>query len=162
MKQGPKPRPVAERFWEKVNITSNINQCWDWIASKNIKGYGQFCLDNKRMGAHRALWSILHGAIPEGKHILHRCDNPSCCNPTHLFMGTNADNVADRHAKGRSGTSMGKLGEKNSMAKLTQKQVDRIRLLYTLPKVTQRMLGKVFGVSNRHISRIVRNERWMA
>ena len=153
-------RPVAERFWEKVDFPAYENACWEWNAHRNRKGYGQFNFRGISTHAHRVSWILWNSEIPEGKQVLHHCDNPSCCNPHHLFIGTNADNVADRHAKGRSGTTMGKPGETNSMAKLTQKQVDRIRLLYTLPKVTQRMLGDTFGVSNKTVSKIVRNERW--
>ena len=150
---------LEERFWEKVN-KRGPDECWNWTAYKNKKGYGQFSLHGAPRNAARVSWILSRRPQPKGMYVLHHCDNPSCVNPKHLFLGTNADNVADRHAKGRSARTMGRFGWSNSMAKLTQEKVDRIRLLYTLPKVTQAKLADVFNVSFQQISRIVRNERW--
>ena len=150
---------LEQRFWQKVDKLGP-DECWEWTGAKHPKVYGHFMVGPDLWTAHRFVYDWQVEEIPDRMHVLHHCDNPSCVNPKHLFLGTNTDNVADRHAKGRSGTTMGRPGEKNSMSKLTQKQVDRIRLWYTLPKVTQKKLGETYGVDHRTISKIVRNERW--
>jgi hypothetical protein len=98
-----KYRPVAERFEEKIHIEPNCG-CWLWTAGVCKKGYGTFELPRHTgsIGAHRLSWQLHRGPIPEGMHVLHRCDIPSCVNPAHLWLGTNADNVADRVKKRRT------------------------------------------------------------
>ena len=85
-------------FWKKVNI-GLANECWEWKASieAGSLGYGSF----GNTLAHRASWNINKGEIPKGMQVLHRCDNPKCVNPLHLFLGTQADNIHDCMAKGR-------------------------------------------------------------
>ncbi len=94
---------VEDRFWSKVAIGDG---CWEWRARRNDSGYGQFRLDGKIQHASRVAWVLTHGAIPpETPHVLHNCpdgDNPACVRPSHLWLGTNADNVADKVAKGRA------------------------------------------------------------
>jgi hypothetical protein len=93
---GPKLRPtLAERFAPRFGFAPS--GCWPWTGKIATNGYGY--LDN--MLAHRASWLIHHGPIPEGLQVLHHCDNPRCVNPDHLWLGTQADNVADMMAKGR-------------------------------------------------------------
>lgn len=91
---------VAELFWTKVRKGES---CWEWQASVNSSGYGWFRFGEKRTptGAHRVAYVLANGPIPDGLQVLHRCDNPPCVNPTHLFLGTNGDNHADKLAKGR-------------------------------------------------------------
>lgn len=135
------------------------------------KGYGTFVA--RALGgsfrAHRFAYALAHGPIPEGLHVLHRCDNPPCCNPDHLFLGTHADNVADMIAKGRNakGERSGARrhpesvarGEKNGHAKLTAAQVAEIRA--TPRKIgTQHALALRFGVSDATISMIVNGKVW--
>jgi len=98
---------VKSRFASRVT-PSDPASCWEWSGSRNADGYGYLRVGSQRDGtrsrvlAHRLAWMLAHGgAIPGGLFVLHRCDNPPCCNPAHLFLGTNADNVADMLAKGR-------------------------------------------------------------
>lgn len=99
----PKPplKPAEPRFWAKVN-RGGPDDCWEYQAKRDRGGYGRFWLDGKTRGAHVVAWLFTRGPVPAGLCVLHRCDNPPCCNPTHLFVGTFGDNNADRAAKGRS------------------------------------------------------------
>lgn len=97
---------ARERFWSKVDRGGGPDACWLWTAHKTRGGYGQLRVDGHQATAHRVSWELAHGPIPPGHGyhgtcVLHRCDNPPCCNPSHLFLGTNADNMADMKAKGR-------------------------------------------------------------
>jgi len=86
-------------FWSRVQRTAT---CWFWSGYCDRDGYGRVRFRGRMVGAHRVAWILTYGDIAIGMHILHRCDTPRCCRPDHLFIGTNADNVSDRHAKGRS------------------------------------------------------------
>ncbi len=77
--------------------------CWEWIATKNIHGYGIMYFETRIQGAHRCSYFIHRGSIPENLHVLHHCDNPGCVNPAHLFLGTHLDNMRDKARKGRCG-----------------------------------------------------------
>lgn len=94
--------PVEPRFWPKVDQTGGPDACWPWMACRNRHGYGKVGVGGISVTAHRAVWELANGPIPAGLHVLHRCDNPPCVNPAHLFLGTNADNVEDKVRKGRS------------------------------------------------------------
>ncbi|NDG33300.1 hypothetical protein EB118_24940 [bacterium] len=111
--------------------------------------------------SHRvsALLHDLIESIHSTLHVLHTCDNPKCCNPKHLFTGTNADNVADRTAKGRTKTPL-QYGALNSMSKLTIEQVRQIRGLYFASRFSQSQLAKKYGVRQSHVSRLVNGLRW--
>jgi len=92
---------IYERFWDKVAVAADDEGCWEWTASTNKLGYGWFGAHRKTHLAHRVSWELNVGPIPEGSHVLHRCDNPPCIRPGHLFLGTDADNMADMVAKRR-------------------------------------------------------------
>lgn len=98
------------RFWDKVNkdgpiIRPELGPCWIWIACTFTDGYGCINFNGKRVGAHRVSWQVHNGPIPDALQVLHHCDNRSCVNPSHFFLGTNQDNVADKIRKGRAKTS---------------------------------------------------------
>lgn len=100
-----KAKPEAVRFWAKVEKSTEPDGCWLWTAATFHGGYGMFRSreDGRWVMRHaqRVAWAWLRGPIPDGMWVLHRCDTPACVNPDHLWLGTNADNTADRHAKGR-------------------------------------------------------------
>lgn len=90
--------PVDERFWRKVDKSG---ECWTWTGSRNHKGYGRLSTPDGVRLTHALSWELHFGAIPAGKWVLHRCDNPPCVNPDHLWVGTAKENTADMIAKGR-------------------------------------------------------------
>jgi len=91
-----------QRFLSKIDIPSDRNKCWNWLASKKKPfAYGQFCVSGKMELAHRVSFTYFNDDIPEGQMVLHKCDNPSCVNPAHLFLGTQLDNMKDMTEKGR-------------------------------------------------------------
>jgi hypothetical protein len=133
-------------------------RCWEWQASKARFGYGLITISGKPQFAHRVSWLLRHGAWPT-LHILHRCDNPACVRPSHLFEGSQGDNVRDMLAKGRGayGTST---GEAHGMAKLTREEVDAIRLEFAKGMVTQVSLARKYNVTKKHIGNIVHGTNW--
>ena len=129
---GPRPVPIAERFWSKVAIGAP-DECWPWTAARIGNRYGVIGTNsNGNFLAHRIAWELTHdGPVPAGLCVLHRCDNPPCCNPAHLWLGTYADNNADMARKGRHAARIhpdwGLRGEEHPMAILTESQVREIR-----------------------------------
>ena len=92
--------PLEERFWTKVERRAD-GECWPWTARCDDAGYGSFKVARRLVKAHRIAWELTHGMIGDGLHVCHHCDNPPCCNPAHLFVGTRSDNMRDMAAKGR-------------------------------------------------------------
>jgi len=144
-----KYKPVVERFWEKVKINEETG-CWEWIANKDSYGYGQFTYNGNTIKAHRLAWKIMYGDIPEGMSVLHKCDNPSCVNYFHLFLGSQKDNMVDMVTKGRRGIG-------NS--RLTKQDVSFIRILLRA-NIKQEVISQFWGVDQKTISNIKRNVAW--
>jgi len=92
--------PLAVRFWAKVSVKGD-NECWEWMAGKDKDGYGRFRYGRQKARSNKVAWIIANGPIPEGLWVLHHCDNPSCVNPKHLYLGTNKENCRDRAERGR-------------------------------------------------------------
>lgn len=129
------------------------NECWHWKASRDNGGRGQFAIRGQSPHrAHRIAWIIANGPIPDGLCVCHKCDNPPCCNPAHLFLGTQIENIADMHMKGRNSV----VG--HFPPKLTQEQVKQIRGLY--PSISMRQIGRKYGVCAAAVCRIVHGTRW--
>lgn len=147
-------KSLEERFWGKVEKSAG---CWIWTATKNRQGYGRIRSSGKTARAHRISWELANGPIPDGMDILHRCDNPACVNPAHLFLGTDDDNMRDKENKGRGNHAVGMV---HGRSKLTADQVREIRRLYSTGQYLQRELGKRFGVHQTTIGYICRRESW--
>lgn len=94
--------PFEDRFWLQVSKTES---CWIWTSAKFWNGYGGIRKNGKRIQAHRASWILFNGEIPDGSLVLHRCDNPACVNPDHLYLGDQKQNAKDRDSRGRNGYS---------------------------------------------------------
>jgi hypothetical protein len=161
------------RFWRKVNISTR-NECWIWNAARNRRGYGRFGFNGKNWLAARFAYLISNKELPFGMCVLHRCDNPPCVNPRHLWIGTRADNNRDCAEKGRVslvGAEHVKhlrrihperfaRGERAGAAKLSAVNIKEIRDRYSHGGVLQRELGEEYGVNQVTISAIVRSKSW--
>lgn len=148
-----------ERFWSRVDKSGGEDSCWNWIAAKDKNGYGNFrChYKEKEQRSHRHAWVFTNGKIPESMCVLHKCDNPSCCNPKHLFIGTNLDNMLDKTRKGRNNAPV---GERAGLTKLTEKQVLEMREMFASGLLTQRAIAKKFSVGYKAVNKIVHRQRW--
>lgn len=139
-------------FWSNVAITANDNLCWEWLAGKDKDGYGTFRVGKSGERSHRIAWAYPNYIIPEGMLICHSCDNPSCVNPKHLFLGTNNDNMKDMAKKGRT---KDQFGEKNTSHKLTTEQIKNLRLDFA-SGLTRKELANKYNIDRAHVSLIVR------
>jgi hypothetical protein len=138
-------------------IKQKEDDCWEWQAGDNGQGYGRFRVDGKKTGAHRFVWELYYGPPPSDLMVCHKCDNPGCVNPDHLFLGTNQDNMLDMVAKGRNRP---RLGEANNKAKLTKNKVLQIRSMYASGNYSQRDLAAVFDVGQPCIKDVVNYITW--
>jgi hypothetical protein len=152
---------LKARFWANV-LLRGPSECWMWTAARFAGGlgYGQFRAGKRKVRAHRAAYELTHGPIPDGICVCHACDNPACVNPSHLFLGTSAENTADRTRKGRSariGRSLPR--ESNPAAKLTMAKVREIREAYQRG-IRRSVLSERYGVSKSQIRHIVTGRSW--
>lgn len=161
--RGYRPRPIADRFWEKVLFGDG---CWLWAAkSKTSDGYGFMMVGSKADGsrrpekAHRIAWALTFGE-PGDLFVLHECDTPSCVRPSHLFLGTQLDNLEDMRAKGRGAPPPRNdvSGEKNGHARLNWDQVREIRA--RIGQQSMRSVAKEFGISRWTVQDIVSGKNW--
>lgn len=152
---------VKSRFLSHVKI-GTAQDCWEWAGHKDYQGYGIVKVRPKLYRAPRMAWVIANGTeIPDGMMVCHTCDNPSCVNPHHLFLGLNEENVKDKVAKGRqSRAGKGSPGESHPRAILKESQVLEIRKRYLPHRITAKMLASEYGVSEREIRSIVYCENW--
>lgn len=146
----------VERFWSKVSNYGDPDKCWEWQASKTPQGYGHFPLGRTIQIASRIAWEISRGDVPQ-LHVLHSCDNPSCCNPDHLFLGTNHQNVLDSVNKHRRAP---KRGEMNGRHKINAEQAQEIRKRYAQDNTLQKDLAIEYGISQVQIGHIVHGKAW--
>ena len=157
-------RMTEERFWGKVDIKGD-SECWEWkgcvLQDKRTKTkpYGATCtyIEGVRVTkAHRLAYIYAYAFIPDGAQVLHSCDNPPCCNPMHLYLGSHEVNHNEKVAKKRH---VWHTGSGHGMAKLTENDVLRIRELLDMG-VTQTRLAKDFGIDQTGISRIKLRKNW--
>jgi hypothetical protein len=149
-------KSVAEKFVDYTDKTKS--SCWLWIAGKTSDGYGTINFQNKTMLAHRVSWQFYKGEIPSKMLVCHKCDEPSCVNPEHLFLGTQADNMNDMKSKNRR-KNIG-CAEKNGRAKLTMEKAFLIREKRN-QKIPLAIIAKEFNVGQSTISRVCRMENWI-
>ncbi len=159
------------RFWEKVEKLGTEAGCWLWTSAIHDRGYGMFGMKGRAVRVHRIMWEITFGPIPEGIWVLHRCDTRCCCNPSHLFLGTNQDNVDDMMRKGRHRSPDPKMhsdilrekaarGENHRDAKFTEEEVKAIVARYRQGGISQRALGQIHGADHTTIGDMIRGSSW--
>lgn len=144
---------LREYFNARVD-RSSADGCWPWTGTLNVTGYGNGHCNSKRFLSHRLGFELANGPIPDGMEVCHRCDNPRCVRPDHLFLGTHAENMADMSKKGRSAR-----GERNGIAKLTANAAREIRRLVSMGEMKIE-IAKRFGVGESVVRSIAKRKRW--
>lgn len=145
----------VDRFWSRVRIG---DRCWEWSGFR-LPGkwkYGRMKVNNRHVLAHRLSWLINRGPIPPGQYVLHKCDNPPCVRPSHLYLGSQKQNARDRDSRGRTGDTK---GTKNPAAKLTERDVLAIRARHDAGE-SKSALARSFGVSWRAIDFVISGHHW--
>lgn len=159
-KQKPS-RSILVRFLEKIELIP-FHECWEWIGSFDPCGYGMMRIGSRTdksrgsRGAHRLSYELFIGPITKGLYVLHKCDNPSCVRPDHLFLGTQKENVKDMWNKNRQGPRPGYPGEKNPQSKLSKEDIIKIRKDLRLHKE----IAKDYNISRSVITRIKNKDLW--
>jgi hypothetical protein len=142
----------ADHFWSRVDRSA---ECWVWTGGTVGGGYGRF--GRGKVLAHRHAWEITNGPIPDGLDVLHRCDNPPCVRPDHLFLGTHTDNMRDMFTKGRRAT---KRGTSHPNARMTEEDVRWAKAEYAKGGTTIKHLAASLGVSKSTLRVAIRGIRW--
>lgn len=155
--------PIEDRFWAKVDKHGpvpahrpELGPCWLWMGRRLTSGYGTIFDQGRPLYTHRFSYELHHGTLGPGVHVLHRCDNPPCCNPAHLRSGDQRSNTADRDAKGRV-----RHGERHASAKLTAVDVERIKTLYATGATSHRELARLFGLHHSTIGELLAGKTWV-
>jgi hypothetical protein len=151
----PLTEEQIKRFWEKVDRNGGPDSCWPWIGYVDNPGYGGFAIKQRYYRASRIAYLVGIGPFPTDLHVLHRCDNTKCCNPNHLFLGTDADNAADCMAKGRN-----TLGERNGVSKLTDEKVREMRRRYADGGISIRQLAREYGMTYSPVHLMLSGKAW--
>lgn len=138
-------------------ISKAQSGCWEWTWGLSNAGYGRLGYKGKNTQASRVMWIAVHGSIPNGLWVLHRCDNPKCINPDHLFLGTRKDNIDDMVRKGRGNALR---GAESNKAKLTEEIVRQIRKEHHHSGIGFRPLGRKYGVSDMAIRKLISGQSW--
>lgn len=147
----------SRRFWLQVEPS---DYCWTWGGRRSRKGYGLVVIGSDDHFAHRIAWRLANSrSVPEGMFVLHRCDNRPCVRPSHLFLGTLADNNADMKAKGRTYRPTW-VGSAVPTAKVTEADVAEIRRLYRAGGVTQTALAIRYGLNQGTVNGLIRGRTW--
>jgi len=151
-------RHTKKDVWKDI-VIEDETKCWIWQGNTDRDGYGIKTIGRKQYRVSRVVYELMNSdvTLTIDKFVCHTCDNPLCCNPKHLFLGTNNDNTQDKIKKGRARYLS---GSDNPMAKLTQEQVEEIRRRYNNEKITQEALAQEYGVNNANIGCIVNNRSW--
>jgi HNH endonuclease len=157
--------PVLDRIWAKVDKNGptpshrpELGPCWIWTGQIH-EGYGRIRINKRAHTAHRVLWALLFGEPSDDICVCHKCDNPQCMRPEHMFLGTRADNNADRESKGRY-RPHGQAGEAHHAAKLTDDKVREIRALVADGSLKKSAIARRFGVSPGTVSNIISRLGW--
>jgi len=148
-------KTLKQRLLDNVRVDEQTG-CWDWLKFKDRNKYGHIKVLGKSELVHRVAYQTLVGDIPSGMFVCHRCDNPSCLNPEHLFIGTNQDNIDDKVAKNRQSKIGQQKGSKHSLAKLTEKDIVDIRI----STLSQNKLALLYGMTQSSISQIQNKITW--
>lgn len=153
-----KSRPPEVRFWEKVDRRGGAESCWPWCGGRSPDGYGltKFEPYGPTSVTHRVAYRLCKGTFAEKLRVLHSCDNPPCCNPAHLFLGTDKDNSDDKISKGRDRKSH---GEEHAKAKLTAAQVLLIRSRDAAGD-SRRGMAREFGLNRKSMWNICERKSW--
>jgi hypothetical protein len=147
--------PVSD-VWRHVAKIDDATSCWEWTGARGTHGYGQIrTIENRSRATHRLFWEMTYGPIPHGLWVLHRCDNPPCVRPDHLFLGTPQDNHRDMVSKGRVAR-----GTMKPNVKLSPAQITEIRARYASGGLRYKDLAQQFGISICLVGFIVRREKW--
>lgn len=153
------PDLIFRYFWNQVSQPNELG-CREWLGRKrNARGYGYISLHGKTFATHRVAWTFVNGLIPEGLYVCHQCDNPPCCEPAHLFLGTQFDNMRDCKQKGRLSLPPHALGELHKDSKLTVAKVRKIRERKESGS-SYASLAREFGVAEKSIWKVVHRESW--
>jgi hypothetical protein len=150
---------LAERLESQLDKSGGADACWPWTGSTS-KGYGRFNFEKSFRLAHRVAFALASGEAPPGLGVLHRCDNKRCCNPKHLFLGTQADNMLDMVLKDRQRVGPVHHGKRNPMARLTTENIADIRGAYEDGEATTEQIASEYGITHQHAVRIVQAKAW--